>query len=228
MVRIYKPENLESIAAALALPVEDLSPLVDRLEGGALWYRLCKNSPARITPSRLTRRLKLVASQSERLLKSLGIEDIAAAADGPNDPVVLEALASTDGPSEEDILTAAERIARLSELLNSVLAASDLNRWAEVALDRSKRVGKQITPIGHVGDWGTNEWIASMMEIYEDLTGRKARTSVGGEGQHNAGEAAGPLIRFLMAAQAPIGLDLGSDALRSRIRTILKHARKDF
>jgi len=61
-----------------------------------------------------------------------------------------------------------------------------------------------------------------MMGLYRTITGEEPRTSVGGPDQPNEGIAAGPLIRFLMAAGNPLGIEFYEDAWRSRVRTILK------
>lgn len=60
------------------------------------------------------------------------------------------------------------------------------------------------------------------MRLYKDITGKEPATSVGKAGQPNEGVACGPLIRFLIAADEPLGLRLSEDAWRSRVRTILK------
>lgn len=61
-----------------------------------------------------------------------------------------------------------------------------------------------------------------MMEIYRKITGCEPATSVGGPDQSNEGIAFGPFIRFLTAASKAVEIRYAEDALRSRVRTILK------
>ncbi len=56
------------------------------------------------------------------------------------------------------------------------------------------------------------------------ITGKEPATSVGGFDQPDEGIGRGPLIRFLAAAGAPLGLEFSGDAWRSRVRTVLKGA----
>jgi hypothetical protein len=65
-----------------------------------------------------------------------------------------------------------------------------------------------------------------MMSIYKQLTGEKARTSVGGPLAKDEGVARGPLIRFLKAAGKPIGIKYSADGWRSRTRVVQKGAHR--
>jgi len=85
-------------------------------------------------------------------------------------------------------------------------------------------VGKLIVPDGNPGDGAVNEWIAAMLAIYRDITGKKPATSVGAPSRSNEGIAGGPLIRFLKAAGKPLKIEFAADAWRSRVRTVLKRA----
>lgn len=67
-----------------------------------------------------------------------------------------------------------------------------------------------------------NGWIDDMLSLYVRITGRKAGTSVRSETDHNAGDADGPLIRFLSAAGKQLGLDFTPHGWRGRIRTAKK------
>ena len=93
--------------------------------------------------------------------------------------------------------------------------------------------------MGHTGDAAFNGWIDDMLSLYEKITGRPVRTSVGSSGSHSEGIAYGPVIEFVKAAIRPINLklreasdsaghrpswnnkgrSLDEDAWRSRIRT---------
>ena len=77
---------------------------------------------------------------------------------------------------------------------------------------------------GNPGDAAVNNWIAAMMDLYREITGKEPRTR--GPDKPNEGIADGPLTRFLQAAAEPIKEInyFAEDAWRSRVRTILKGA----
>ena len=64
-----------------------------------------------------------------------------------------------------------------------------------------------------------------MMTLYEKITGRKARTSIAAPGKPGEGNPTGPLIRFLVAAGKPLGIDYSAGSWRGRIRDNLTGGR---
>jgi hypothetical protein len=75
---------------------------------------------------------------------------------------------------------------------------------------------------GNRGDRAVNDWVAAMLSVYRDITGKEPATSVGGPDRPDEGIAGGPLVRFLTAAGRPLHLEFSEDAWRSRVRTVLK------
>ena len=74
---------------------------------------------------------------------------------------------------------------------------------------------------GNPGDAAVNNWIAAMMDLYREITGKEPRTR--GPDKPNEGIADGPLTRFLQAAAEPLKeIKFSEDTWRSRVRTILK------
>jgi hypothetical protein len=112
----------------------------------------------------------------------------------------------------------------LVEIVEGVAAAADFQRRAGEACIETAAIGKLTVPEGNLGNDAVNDWIATMLGIYCNLTGREPATSVGAPERSNEGIASGPLIRFLQAAGQPLNIEFSEDAWRSRARTILQGA----
>jgi hypothetical protein len=123
--------------------------------------------------------------------------------------------------TEDKVAAITARIGDMAVILEGIEAARELDRLAREATNDADQWGRLTVLEGHRGDAAINDWIETMFGVYSSITGSKPATSVGGPGKPNEGIADGPLIRFLIAASAPLGIELGTDALRSRIRTIL-------
>jgi hypothetical protein len=192
-----------------------------------LWYRLARKRPERIVPSKLREKLDQVAKSARRLLNSLAVSDLDEAADGPGNTEILAALVLVGEPNQEPIIEATRRVARLAEIIDGVAAAAELEGRAKKAATEAIEVGKLTVREGNPGDAAVNDWIAAMMSLYREITGREPRTSVGATERPNEGIAEGPLVRFLGAAGKPLRIEYSEDAWRSRVRTILKGAPKE-
>jgi hypothetical protein len=221
----YEQSNFEEIATAIGLEIGQIAKHANLFEAAALWYRLDKRRRDRTSPSSLRRKLNTVAKNARRLLKSLGVSDPDEAADGPGDLEILNALVLLGEPSEDPVIRGTRRIGRLAEIIDGVAAAVEFERRATKAAMEVVDIGKMMVREGNQGDDAVNSWIAAMMSIYHTITGHEPRTSVGGPNKPNEGIADGPLIRFLQAAAEPLEkFHFAEDALRSRVRTILKGA----
>jgi hypothetical protein len=159
-----------------------------------------------------------IASAATRLLLHLGVPHPDEAPDGPGDEEVRDWLASAWDSDEDSVIAATEQIGLLVEVVRAREAALKLREKALTAA--ADPIRELIVPKGNTGDDIANQWIAAIMELYSALTGRKAVTSVGAANQPNEGVASGPLIRFLIAAGEPVGLDQSEDALRRRVRLV--------
>jgi hypothetical protein len=221
----YEQSNFEQIATVIGVEIGQISKHANLFEAAALWYRLDKRRRDRTSPSSLRRKLDTVAKNARRLLKSLGVSDPDEAADGPGDLEILNALVSLGEPSEDPVIRGTRRIGRLAEIIDGIAAAVEFERRAKNAAMEVVDIGKMMVREGNPGDDVVNSWIAAMMSIYHTITGKEPRTSVGGPNKPNEGIADGPLIRFLQAAAEPLEkFNFDEDALRSRVRTILKGA----
>jgi hypothetical protein len=218
----YKQLNFEQIATAIGMHVEQIAKHKKLFEEAARWYRLDKRRPTRIAPSKMRDKLDEVAKNARRLLKSLGVKSPADVADGPSNRELLAVLILLGERSEDPVIDALGRIGRLTEIVDGVVAAAELEVRAKKAAVDVTEIGKLTTRKGNPGDDAINDWIAAMMDLYRRITGRESATSVGSPGRRNAGIAQGPFIRFLQAAGKPLNMKLFEDALRSRVRTILK------
>lgn len=190
--------------------------------------------------------------QASRLLKSLAVHHPDEAPDGPGDHEVKEALVFEGEVNEDHLIGCTRRLGRLAEIFGDAETtfgfdlqvqvskasevAREFKRRSIEALQHLKENGAryendgEIVKVdeihkGHRGDVACNDWIADMMDLYEAISGKPARTSVNKPGQADEGIASGPLIRFLKAAGKPMGFELSEDALRRRVRTMQKAPR---
>lgn len=220
----YTHSDFEQIASAIDIPVKQVANLATQFEAAARWFRLDKRQPKRLAPSKQREKLNQVAKSARRLLKSLGINHPAEAADGPGDREILEALVLVGERNADPIIEATQRIGRLVELVEFMQAAAEFEGRAQKAAVEVAEIGKLTVREGNPGDDAVNDWIAAMMSLYRTITGKEPATSVGAPGRPNSGKAAGPLIRFLQAAGKPLKIEFSEDAWRSRVRTILDGA----
>jgi hypothetical protein len=122
---------------------------------------------------------------------------------------------------EDPVIESVARIGRLTEIVEGLAAAAELELRARKAAIEIIKVGKLTVRERNSGDDAINDWTAAMMSLYRRITGREPATSVRAPKRTNQGIAAGPLIRFLQAAGQPLKIELSEDAWRSRVRTIL-------
>ena len=221
---IYKHSDLEQIATAIGVDVKQVVIPAAQFQTAALWFWLAQERPKRAAPSKRIEKLNQVAKSARRLLKSLGIDDLDEAADGPGDPEIFRALVMIGGSEEDRVVEATRRIGRLTEIVQGIAAAAELNRRVQKAATEIAEVGTLTVCEGNHGDDAINGWIAAMLSIYRVITGNEPATSVGAPERPNEGIASGPLIRFLQAAGKPLKIHFSEDAWRSRVRTILKGA----
>jgi hypothetical protein len=138
----------------------------------------------------------------------------------------LEALASTEDGSEDVVTKATAQIGRLEEIFKTIDAAKILERCAQRAAEDAVRTSELTVPKGRRGDRPLNIWIADMMGIYEQLTGKAARVSIISTGAKR-GKPTGPFVRFLEAAVKPLiaeGEPLSLKSLHERVRDLSKGA----
>jgi hypothetical protein len=218
----YSKTDFENIAVAIELNIEQVASYQPEFEAAARWYRSDTRRPERTAPSKMQEKLGRVARNASRLLNSLGITVPNEAFDGLGDAELVDALVLADEPNEEPHLIATRRIGRLSEIAEATAAAAELERRAKTATVEVSDFGRLTVKQGNSGDNAVNNWIATMMSLYRAITGKAPATSVTVPGQPSAGIASGPLIRFLRASGQPLGLEYFEDALRSRVRAILK------
>jgi hypothetical protein len=215
---VYSGKDFAPIAEAIKISLDKVTIHAAAFEEAALWIRLGERRPQRPPPSEVRRRLRKIATAARRLLEHLGVSDVQDAANGPDNEEVRNWLADASFGGEDSVLAHMEKIGLLVEALDARAAAYRLKGTALKAA--SDPFYGKIVPLGNTGDEFLNAWIATMMSLYERITGKPARTSVGGPGRSSEGVATGPLIRFLLAAGGPVGLDQSEDALRRRVRLI--------
>jgi hypothetical protein len=152
------------------------------------------------------------------------------AEDGPGDGDIFDVLTFPEGSSRDSVQDLCRRSAELPHGPELVAAAQELDDLALQAAREVVRLGELIVPKERAGDWVLSRWVADMMVLYTEVTGREPGTSVGHVGYPNEGIGGGPLVRFVIAAARPLGLrdehgmPLSEDAVRSRTRRVLEAA----
>jgi len=232
----YSENDFQQIAAAVGKKMSDVAARQKDFENIALAFRLDRGlrspdepPPLRpTTPHQMRAQMEQISRSACRLLNTLGVPrdsdgvpKIEDAYDGPGDFEILKVLSWAIDHDEDPVVMATRRIARLAELVEAIEAASDLERWARYATDDVTKFGQLTVPKCHQGDVAVNNWIAAMLSIYGQITGKGPGTSVGAPASENRGVPGGPLIRFLKAAGKPLGIEYPPHAWRSRIRGVL-------
>jgi hypothetical protein len=210
----YSTDDLRGIAAAIGVEIGAVEHQRKLLDVAAWWLRRDDAALKRTPPSQLRARVRSFILHLEKALKVLGVDDNDAAGDGPFDLELLTYLVQS--ADEDAVIGEVERIARLLAIVEAADALVDLRQRAETARDVVNRVGALIVPKGPFGDRAATEWVAGMLGIYTRITGSEIGTSIS-----ESGETGGPLIRFLIEAGRPLGIEMSGDAWRGRIRAIL-------
>ena len=235
----YTEEDFKRIAAAVGKTAADVKARQKDFENAALMFRLDRGLPAELvrprgsTPTQLRRKMERVEKSARRLLKDLGVPrdkrglvKIEEAHDGPGDVEILKVLSWVVGHDEDSVIMATRRVGRLAEILEGLKAAAEIEQWARQGTHEVIEFGGLTVPKEHQGDVAFNDWIAAMLPIYKQITGKDPGTSVGTAGSSRRGKGGGPLVRFLAAAEKPLGLEHSDDSLRDRVRDILKAGRR--
>ena len=141
-------------------------------------------------------------------------------------PSVMSKRMEQIATNEDAVVRATARIGRLVEILEAVDATREIKRRAEIGPEDVVRVGEMVVPKGHHGETAVNDWIAAMMSIYKQITGKEPGISVAVPGRPDRGKAYGPLIRFLGAVGRPLGIQLSPESFAGRIRDIRTGGRR--
>ena len=208
-------------------------------ENAALMFRLDRGSPSELarsrgsTPTQMRGKMERVEKSARRFLEALGVRrdkrglvTIEEAYDGPGDIEILKVLSWAAEHDEDPVIAATRRLGRLAEILEAIEAAGDIEQWARRGADEAIEFGRLTVPKEHQGDVPFNNWIAAMLPIYKQITGKDPGTSVGAPGSSLQRKATGPVVRFLAAAEKPLGLEHSAKSLRDRIRDLLNPGRR--
>jgi hypothetical protein len=221
-VSTYSTRDFECIATAIGVNPGRVEDYRNQFEAAARWYRSDCRTPRRVPPSTIKRQARLIAAAAKKLLRHLEIYDYRNAPEGPPDWALLEALASAEDGTEDNVIRATERVGRLAEIFDGIAAAQELERRGRKAANDATKIGKLTTLPGRRGSYALNDWMAEMMPIYKALTGKSPRISVTARGKPS-----GPFLRFLQAASKPLEVDgkpLPFEAVREKARALVKRA----
>jgi hypothetical protein len=235
----YSKEDFDRIAAAIGKRAADLVAHQAYFENAAFAFRLDRGLPSpnvtrapEMRPYQMRLKMQQIFKSARRLLKNLGLRNnggdlnIEDAYDGPGDLEILTVLSWAVNHDEDPVITATRRVGRLAEILNAIAAAKDLEQWAHQGADEVIEFGRLTVPKEHQGEVAVNNWIAAMLSVYKQITGKEPGTSVGAPGSSLRRKATGPVVRFLAAAEKPLGLEHSAESLRDRVRDILRNGRR--
>jgi hypothetical protein len=214
----YRNRDLAKIAEAIDVDRALVEQFRNRFEAAATWYRLDRRTPKGVRLAETAKQMRLISNAARKLLRQLEVYDYRNAIDGPGDRTVLHFLASAGDGDEGEIICATEQIGRLVEICNAVDAARKLESHSRQAEIDARHLSRMDNPKGRRGDHAQNVWLAEMMSIYAELTGKRPTISSVGT------RPAGPFYRFLKAASAPVechGERLRLDGVRERVRALL-------
>ena len=185
MKATYSREDFEKIATAIGKDVGDVVKHKERFEWGADWYGLDRglsregrSRPRRTPPSKIREKLQRIAKSARRLLQALEIKSYEQADDGPGNFELLESLAAVEDQSEDAVVNATRRLGQFGIILDAIEAATELERRALAAARDEIALGNLTVLKGPQGDAAVNNWVATMMEIYREITGAEPTTTV--------------------------------------------------
>jgi hypothetical protein len=210
----YSPQDFSFIVKAIdsGFPEEKISQKAFLFERAADWYWRARNEPERLRPSVTRRRLRQISAAAHKLLKHLDVRKAAEADDGPPDDRIIDALVDAIGGTEDVVVRAVGRVGRLIEVVESIAALKEIERRATKAAEEDDQ--GLIVPKGHVGDLAVRNWIADMMDVYNEVTGKAPSHGT------SEGDDLGPFLRFLKTAGAPLGIEFSKEQWRNRVRQL--------
>jgi hypothetical protein len=186
----YTRADFDRIGAAIGKDGAEVMEFKERFESAARWYRTVRRAPQRVALSVMRKRMTQIANAAGKLLRHLEVYDYRKAPDGPGDIALLELL-SGDKASEENIIDATAAIGRLTEVFDAIDAAQIVERAARQAVEDTERLSRLTGVRGRRGDLALNVWIADVMSIFKEVTGRDPRMSIVSSGP-DQGKPSGP------------------------------------
>ena len=175
----YSSEDFDRIAAAIGKQVADVSAHQKHFENAACAFRLERGLPSPelarargTTPYKLRLKIQRISKSARRLLRDLGVRNTKDAYDGPGDLEILTVLSWAAKQDEGLVTTATRRVGRLAEIIEAIELAKALERWADQTADEVIEFGRLTVPKEHQGDVAVNDWIAAIMSVYMQITGK--------------------------------------------------------
>ncbi len=206
---IYTDDDIGRLASAVDVDISSIAAIRHMLDSAAMWYRLfrpgqtiARSGSGGMSPSQLERKLKTIQNSADRIIRNIGIDP-----DEIDGSQIFDALAH---------VTTDEMV------VEWVRALGNLKMAAPLAAEAAQRTERLMVPEGNAGDVAINRWLGDIMAAYQKATGRRPALSVGKPESPEAGQAMGPLLRFVEAASTRIEVSLDAEAWASRIRRILQ------
>lgn len=236
-LRVYSNADFDRIAKALGKSPSTIRSYKLSFENCAFWYRaghgFGKRRAEKIPPSKMYERVARIRKAANRFLETFEVraDSDDGVGEGALGQQIFEALTWV-GPDAAEAVAhdlrqlglareAATNLLKRAEAAAAEIEKSELKSYSQRGKVGSK--GKWSVPDGNQNDAILNDWVACSMCLYEEITGQAPKTSVRGPEDKRAGEADGPLLRFLVEAGKPLGIRQSKDALRARFRRLRDH-----
>ncbi len=218
------PKGLPERKVDLQFPDDHPTCLFDRrtvlkdwLEGAALNYKITCNvlSDPKLTPSQAIKQLQPIESATDKLLRMLDVPK--------ENETFLHLYLSRQ--AEKVIQGRAvrprgvTRADRMDRLRDSVEGVKSLHEWAVAAIEDVSRL---VNVEKDKSDRAVIDLIQNLGRIWEDIFEQPIRTSVGNPTTKKAGQAIGPMVRYIQTCLVPINVNLTDEAVRDRIRTLFQ------
>ena len=182
--------------------VDRRTALEKKLEGAARWFLMARSWEDKPPPSEMKKRFLAINTRAGKLLESLGLPDT-----GDLDKVPLAILDPLERQAEQ--------------LLDAIEGVKLLRDWsAKAGSDAAVRVGSEGNP--HKGAEPLLHLVGELARIWVEIFEQSIGTSVGGPGTELEGKATGPMVHYIQACLAPLGESHSNDAVRERIRKIIR------
>ena len=173
-------------------------------------------------PSKLKKAFAQTVKDCDRLLRTLSTEPEGVAVAVSNmplepykrllhweiaarNPEINPIRALDDGTAEKLF---AEHIGSINAIREAAVGASD---------SISDRVPSGRGGARHQRDWAFDEVLEQLIQLYEEVTGRKRGSSY----SFKAKQADGPLVRYLELCLPPLGSALSRDSIRGHLRRMI-------
>lgn len=172
---------------------------------------------------------KTVDNAFDQLLKKLTFP-LPGTRDDNRDQELMKVLSWSFDGDVDRLEALLERIADYqTDLADAVAAVEELMPVLNASASELVSLRKLTVSPRDTGHTILNDLIASLLELYKEITGREITTTVGAQATDTEGIAGGPVIEYLKILLSLLDLDsdehgisMSEDSLRARVREVME------